>query len=244
MNSRKQLTESAIFEKKVIRKLWENERWYYSVADVIGAISTLHFPDRYWKRMKHRNKDLRWIKKIFQTLDEKIISVDFAEKTSLRIIIALLSSESNPDFLKWLEDSDRELPMQKEDYYRESKVIFLESSERWFKYSLKLSGVNGPGSRRILKNGDLALFNGDPHQLFELRKNEDLNQSLNSLLLAAKSFVITVTEFLIEKRKIRGERDINQTYKSLNADIRKIIRPFKPEEMPLERKLVPLRCLR
>ncbi len=49
----------SIFEGKEIRKVWnkESERWYFSVIDIVGALSGSIDPRNYWKVLKNRLKE-------------------------------------------------------------------------------------------------------------------------------------------------------------------------------------------
>ena len=45
-----------LFESKKIRSHWdeEQEKWFFSVVDVIGALTVSPNPRNYWKVLKHR----------------------------------------------------------------------------------------------------------------------------------------------------------------------------------------------
>lgn len=49
-------TSIKLFEQKQIRSLWneEEEKWYFSIADVIGVLTDSPNPNNYWKVLKHR----------------------------------------------------------------------------------------------------------------------------------------------------------------------------------------------
>ena len=44
------------FEGKPIRKVWHNEEWYFSVVDVIEALTDSATPRRYWTDLKRRDE--------------------------------------------------------------------------------------------------------------------------------------------------------------------------------------------
>jgi hypothetical protein len=46
------------FEGEKIRKLWHEEQWYFSVVDVIQALTDSEKPSQYWHNMKKRDTDL------------------------------------------------------------------------------------------------------------------------------------------------------------------------------------------
>ena len=49
-------TISNLFEDKEIRSIWdsENEEYYFSVVDIIGALTDSNIPKRYWSDLKRR----------------------------------------------------------------------------------------------------------------------------------------------------------------------------------------------
>lgn len=48
------MSEIALFEQKEIRRTWQNEKWYFSVVDVCGALSNTENPKRYWSDLKRK----------------------------------------------------------------------------------------------------------------------------------------------------------------------------------------------
>ena len=45
-----------LFQEKQIRRVWYNEQWYFSVVDVIEALTDSTQPNRYWADVKKRSK--------------------------------------------------------------------------------------------------------------------------------------------------------------------------------------------
>jgi len=39
---------------KLIRRQWHNDRWYFSVVDVVGALTDSAIPRNYWSDLKRR----------------------------------------------------------------------------------------------------------------------------------------------------------------------------------------------
>lgn len=54
MNENKIKTISNLFENKEIRSVWdkEKEEYYFSVVDVISALTDSNIPKRYWSDLK------------------------------------------------------------------------------------------------------------------------------------------------------------------------------------------------
>lgn len=51
-------TALQLFEQKQVRSLWneEEEKWYFSIVDVVGILSESPNPNNYWKVLKNRLK--------------------------------------------------------------------------------------------------------------------------------------------------------------------------------------------
>ena len=43
-----------VFDGKKIRKVWNNEEWWFSVVDIVGALTSSEDPRNYWKVLKFR----------------------------------------------------------------------------------------------------------------------------------------------------------------------------------------------
>lgn len=52
-------TKLAIFEQKEIRKVLDSEKgdWYFSIVDIIGALTESPTPRKYWSVLKTRLKE-------------------------------------------------------------------------------------------------------------------------------------------------------------------------------------------
>ena len=51
--------EIKLFEGNKIRSVWDNEKeeWYFSVVDIVGALTESKNPRRYWSDLKRKMKD-------------------------------------------------------------------------------------------------------------------------------------------------------------------------------------------
>lgn len=47
-----------VFGAKEIRRVWHHERWYFSVADVVAALTDSVDPKQYIKKMRRRDPEL------------------------------------------------------------------------------------------------------------------------------------------------------------------------------------------
>lgn len=100
----------AIFEGKKIRRHWDDARelWYFSVVDVVGALSESSDPRNYWKVLKNRLKEegSEVVTKCNQlklmAADGKNYFTDCADtETMFRIIQSIPSKHAEP-FKLWL----------------------------------------------------------------------------------------------------------------------------------------------
>ena len=55
---KKKIKEIAIFEEKEVRRTWYNEQWYFSIIDVVLALTNSVQPDGYIKDMRRRDPEL------------------------------------------------------------------------------------------------------------------------------------------------------------------------------------------
>ena len=99
-----------IFQDKKVRTHWDAEReeWYFSVVDVVGALTDSPDPRNYWKVLKHRLKkegnqsvtNCNQLKMV--SSDGKSYKTDVADtKQLLRIIQSIPSPKAEP-FKQWL----------------------------------------------------------------------------------------------------------------------------------------------
>jgi DNA-damage-inducible protein D len=99
----------ALFEQKQIRKIRHDEQWFFSVVDVVGALTDSIDPKDYWYRIKKRASDQEWIElsTICRQLkipasDGKMYQTDCANTEGiLRIIQSIPSPKAEP-FKRWL----------------------------------------------------------------------------------------------------------------------------------------------
>ncbi len=98
-----------IFQSKEIRRIWEDEEWFYSVIDIVEVLSNSSNPRDYWYKMKIRvkNEDDFQLSTVCRQLkikasDNKMRITDCANTQSiLRIIQSIPSPKAEP-FKQWL----------------------------------------------------------------------------------------------------------------------------------------------
>lgn len=106
-----------LFESKQIRSVWNEteQKWYFSVVDVVGVLTDSPDPRNYWKVLKHRltkegNESVTNCNQLkMQSADGKFYNTDVADaKQLLRLIQSIPSPKAEP-FKLWLAQvgSDR-----------------------------------------------------------------------------------------------------------------------------------------
>lgn len=97
----------ALFEEKQIRKTWEDNKWYFSIEDVVYALTDSKDPKQYINKLRQRDEHLSqgWVQ-IVHTLKmdtrggkQKINCAD--TEGILRIIQSIPSPKAEP-FKRWL----------------------------------------------------------------------------------------------------------------------------------------------
>lgn len=97
------------FEGKEIRKIWQDEQWYFSVVDVIEILSESSAPRQYWNILKKRESQLSTI-----CLQLKLKASDGRQRLTdcanteglLRIVMSIPSPKAEPLKL-WLAEQGK-----------------------------------------------------------------------------------------------------------------------------------------
>ena len=131
--------EVALFEQKEIRRTWQDEKWYFSVVDVVSVLTDQPNYDsarNYWRVMKNRLKKEGAIElvtncnqlKMRSPKDGKTYKTDCADTEQLLRIIQSIPSPKAEPFKRWLaaigaerirEIADPEIAAQRaQDLYR------------------------------------------------------------------------------------------------------------------------------
>ncbi len=143
-------TALKLFEEKQIRSIWneEDEKWYFSIVDVVAVLSESLNPNNYWKVLKNRLKkegsqlvtNCNQLK--LQSSDGKFYKTDVADTEQLFRLIQSIPSPKAEPFKLWLakvgserldEMQDPELSIDRAlEYY-----LKLGYSENWINQRLK-----------------------------------------------------------------------------------------------------------
>ena len=98
----------ALFEEKEIRKTWQNNKWYFSILDVVYALTDSKDPKQYIKKLKLRDTEIQnnWgtICTLLEmmAIDGKKRKIQMSDTEGiLRIIQSIPSPKAEP-FKRWL----------------------------------------------------------------------------------------------------------------------------------------------
>ena len=98
-----------VFENKQVRRIWHDEEWFFSVIDVVGALTDSENPRDYWFKMKKRERleaglELSTICRQLKMKapDGKMRETDTANVKGLFRIIQSIPSPKAEPFKQWL----------------------------------------------------------------------------------------------------------------------------------------------
>ncbi|MCL4361634.1 Bro-N domain-containing protein [Candidatus Dependentiae bacterium] len=113
--SHSELTKISIFEGKQIRRIFLEEKWWFSVIDIIGFLTSSKNPRDYWHKMKIREKssaevELSTICRQFKLTapDGKQRETDCADTEGIFRIIQSIPSPKAEPFKLWLAKIGKE----------------------------------------------------------------------------------------------------------------------------------------
>lgn len=109
-------TAIKLFNDRQIRTVWDdtNEKWYFSIVDVVGVLTDSPKPNNYWKVLKHRLAkegselvtNCNQLK--MQSSDGKYYKTDVADTEQLFRLIQSVPSPKAEPFKMWLARVGRE----------------------------------------------------------------------------------------------------------------------------------------
>ena len=201
-----------IFENKSVRTLWndEQEKWYFSVIDVVGILTDSPEPRRYWSdlKIKLKKEGSELYEKIvqlkMQSADGKYYKTDVADTEQLLRIIQSIPSKKAEPFKLWLakvgkeridENYDPELAIsralntyRKKGYSEEWINQRLKSIDirKEFTDELQRTGINSQRDFAILTNILTQTWSGytvKEYKNFKGLKKENLRDNMTNMEL-------------------------------------------------------------
>ena len=102
-----------LFQSKHIRRIWHEKEWFFSVVDIVEALTESPTPRQYWGKMKEREfVDLQlspiWVQLKLESDDGKKYLTDCVNtKNAFRLIQSIPSKKAEP-FKMWLAQVGKE----------------------------------------------------------------------------------------------------------------------------------------
>lgn len=140
-----------LFEDKLVRSVWdeENEKWWFSVVDVVGALTDSNKPRDYWYRLKKRCSEeerielstiCRQLK--MESSDGKRYDTEVADTQGIFRIIQSIPSKKAEPFKQWLAQTGAERIEQMVDPEKSVEQALVDYkrlgySDNWINQRLK-----------------------------------------------------------------------------------------------------------
>lgn len=102
-----------LFQSRKIRRAWYNDEWFYSVVDIIEALTDSPTPRQYWGKVKDREfiklqLSPIWVQLKLTSKDGKNYKTDCVNtKSAFRLIQSIPSKKAEP-FKQWLAQVGKE----------------------------------------------------------------------------------------------------------------------------------------
>lgn len=223
-------TAIKLFDQRQIRSMWneEEEKWYFSIVDVIGVLTDSSNPNNYWKVLKHRlaKEGSQLVTNCNQlkmeSADGKYYKTDVADTEQLfRLIQSVPSAKAEP-FKMWLAQTGRERIDEIEDPeigIERLMETYLKKgySKEWINQRLKSIEVRKDltdewDERGVKKGKEYAIltdeiteawsgFTVKKYKNFKGLKKENLRDNMTNLELVLNMLAeATTTEISKEKK--------------------------------------------
>ena len=245
-------TISNLFEGKEIRSIWdaEEEEYFFSVVDVIGALTDSKIPKRYWTDLKRRiteegsqlYEDIVQLKMIAK--DGKMRETDTLDTKGILRLIESVSSPKAEPFKMWLanlgkeridEVFDPEIAIKRAiDYYRNRGY-----SDKWIEARLKgildrnkltdvwkENGIKEGYEFAVLTNEIYQTWSGmkaSEYKEYKKIRKESLRDNMSDIEVALTDLGEIATRELARKHKPYGLKE-NQKVAKAGGEVAKTAR--------------------
>lgn len=139
-------TSIRLFEAHQVRSLWndEEEKWYFSIVDIISVLTGSRDPFAYWRKLKERLKkegnetvtNCHGLK--MQAADGKMRMTDVADTEQLLRLIQSIPSPNAEPFKRWLAKVGYERIEETED----PELSFDRAMETYLKKGYSTAWIN------------------------------------------------------------------------------------------------------
>jgi hypothetical protein len=219
-----------LFQDQKVRVLWdeEQEKWYFSIVDIIGILTDSPNPRKYWSVLKTRLKQegsqlaTNCSQLKMQSTDGKFYKTDVADTEQLLRLIQSIPSPKAEPFKVWLAKVGYERIEETEDpeiAFDRAMGTYLKKgySKNWINQRLKSIEVRKEltdewENRGVKKGLDYAIltdeitkawagFTTKEYKNFKELKKENLRDNMTNLELVLNMLAETSTTELSKKHK-------------------------------------------
>ncbi len=250
MKQSKLETISNLFENNEIRSIWDSEKedYYFSVVDVVGALTESHIPRNYWSDLKRKLKEEgsqlheNIVQLKMKAQDGKLRITDtLVTKDIFRLIESIPSPKAEP-FKIWLanlgneridEVFDPEIAIKRAiNYYRQRGY-----SDKWIEARLKgildrnkltdiwqSSGIKEDYEYGILTNEIYKEWSGmkaSEYKEFKGIRKESLRDNMSDIEIALTDLGEIATRELVKAHKPYGLKQ-NKEIAKMGGNVSKV----------------------
>ena len=253
---------SKLFESQYIRSVWnpDEEQWYYSVIDVIAALTDSSDPRNYWKVLKSRlkkegNETVTNCNRLkLQAADGKMRLTDVANTEELLRIIQSVPSPKAEPFKLWLAQTGADHLLDLADAKKlqeeiDTRIRARDDVREHNKSLAKAAQDAGVSTNqefaRFQNSGYMGLYDGETAAAIKrrkgLKKSEDILDNMGSEELGANLFRITQAEAKLRRENIQSKEEANKAHFEVGYTVRKAIESLggtMPEDLPTPDKSI------
>jgi DNA-damage-inducible protein D len=231
MSKRDKTTKIAIFQKKEIRKTIHNNEWWFSVSDIVEALTDSADVKQYIKKMRQRDPELNSYWGTICTPLEMVAKDSKKRKVTsantegiFRIIQSIPSSKAEP-FKRWLAKVGYERIQEIEDpeiAVKRTRAIYKAKgySDAWIEKRMRGIEVretltNEWKKRGVKENPEYAILTAEiskatfgmtpsQYQKFKGLKRENLRDHMNDLELIFTMLGEASTTEIAKNKNVQG----------------------------------------
>ncbi len=201
----------AVFQDKKIRRVWHKDEWYFSVIDVVGALTDSVDPKDYWYQLKKRELEsskielstfCRQLK--LQAQDGKLRETDCANTEVLFRIIQSIPSKKAEPFKLWLA---------KVGYERVQEIENPELGQDRIKQYYELKGYPKDWIEKRLRG--IAIR----QELTDEWKNREVTEEKDFAILTNEITKATFGKTVQEYKEFKGLQTKNQNLRDHMTDL-------------------------
>lgn len=256
------MNDLKLFDSQYIRAFWnaDEDQWYYSVIDVVGALTDSPNPRKYWSVLKSRLKKegselaTNCSRLKLPASDGKLRLTDVANTEQLLRLIQSIPSPKAEPFKLWLAQTGADHLMDLADAQKlreeldkrvQARNDVREQNKALAKAAQDVGVKTNKDFAKFQNSGYMGLYNGETAAAIkrrkQLKKSEDILDNMGSEELGANLFRITQAEAKLRRERVLDKETANRIHFEVGHTIRKAISDLggtMPEDLPTPEKSI------